>query len=104
MDFKLHLESDPRVSNVTYVSKDQAMARIRQLPALNPSVIDTLGTNPLPASLDGTVKNILDLAAINQEIRTTPQVDTSPATNYQPNVIDKNILLGRIARNRGLMQ
>src|SRR5205814_9507105 len=43
MDFKLHLENDPRVTDVTYVSKDQAMARFRQLPALDPSVIDTLG-------------------------------------------------------------
>jgi len=70
MDFKLHLESDPRVSSVEYVSKDQAMARFRQLPALDPSVIDTLGTNPLPASLDVTVKDIRDLGAIDQEVRT----------------------------------
>src|SRR5207237_1058053 len=64
MDFKLHLENDPRVTDVTYVSKDQAMARFRQLPALDPSVIDTLGTNPLPASLDVTVRDIRDLTAI----------------------------------------
>ncbi len=86
MDFKLHLESDPRVSSVEYVSKDQAMARFRQLPALDPSVIDTLGTNPLPASLDVTVKDIRDLGAIDQEVRTSPLVDKSPATNYEPNV------------------
>src|SRR6202158_5123082 len=74
MDFKLHLESDPRVTSVSYVSKDQAMARFRQLPALDPSVIDTLGTNPLPASLDVTVKDIRDLGAIDQAVRTSPQV------------------------------
>ena len=103
MDFKLHLENDPRVTNVIYVSKDQAMARFRQLPALDPSVIDTLGTNPLPASLDVTVRDIRDLAAIDQEVRSSPLVDKSPATNYEPNVIDKIILLARVAGIAGLV-
>ena len=103
MDFKLHLESDPRVTAVTYVSKDQAMARFRQLPALDPSVIDTLGTNPLPASLDVTVKDIRDLGAIDQAVRNSPLVDRSPATNYEPNVIDKIILLTRVAGIAGLV-
>src|SRR5256885_2132824 len=103
MDFKLHLESDPRVTAVTYVSKDQAMARFRELPALDPSVIDTLGTNPLPASLDVTVKDIRDLGAIDQAVRNSPLVDRSPATNYEPNVIDKIILLARVAGIAGLV-
>ena len=103
MDFKLQLQSDPRVTSVVYVSKDQAMARFRQLPALDPSVIDTLGTNPLPASLDVTVKDIRDLAAIDQEVRSSPLVDKSPATNYEPNVIDKIILLARVAGIAGLV-
>src|SRR5437660_3354377 len=103
MDFKLHLEQDPRVTNVAYVSKDQALARFRQLPALDPSVIDTLGTNPLPASLDVTVRDIRDLGAIDQEVRNSPLVDKSPATNYEPNVIDKIILLARVAGIAGLV-
>jgi len=102
MDFKLHLENDPRVSGVTYVTKDQAMARFRQLPALDPSVIDPLGTNPLPASLDVTVKDIRDLGAIDREVRVSPLVDKSPATNYEPSVIDKIILLARVAGIAGI--
>src|SRR2546428_6466351 len=103
MDFKLHLESDPRVSNVTYVSKDQAMARFRRLPAWDQSVSDPRGTTPPPASLDVTVKDIRDLGAIDQEVRTSPLVDKSPATNYEPNVIDKIILLARVAGIAGLV-
>jgi len=102
MDFKLHLENDPRVSGVIYVSKDQAMSRFRQLPALDPSVIDTLGTNPLPASLDVTVRDIRDLGAIDREVRSSPLVDKSPATNYEPSVIDKIILLARVAGIAGV--
>src|SRR6202022_770598 len=103
MDFKLHLEQDPRVSNVSYVSKDQALARFRQLPALDPSVIDTLGTNPLPASLDVTGKDMRALGAVDREGRPSPLVEKSPATNYEPNVIDKIILLARVAGIAGLV-
>jgi cell division transport system permease protein len=102
MNFKLHLEHDPRVSAVAYVTKDQAMQRFRQMPALDPQVIDSLGSNPLPASLDVTVKDIRNLGAIDQEVRTSPLVDKSPATNYEPNVIDKIILLARVAGIAGL--
>ncbi len=102
MNFKLHLENDPRVSAVTYVTKDQAMQRFRQLPALSVDVIDSLGTNPLPASLDVTVKDIRDLGEIDKLVRTSPLVDKSPATNYEPNVIDKLILLARVAGVAGL--
>ena len=102
MDFKLHLEHDPRVTAVTYVTKDQAMQRFREMPALDPQVIDSLGTNPLPASLDVTVRDIRDLGAIDQEVRASPLVDKSPATNYEPSVIDKIILLARVAGIAGL--
>jgi cell division transport system permease protein len=103
IDFKLHLESDPRVTGVSYVSKDQAWARFRQLPSLDPGLLSTLGSNPLPASLDVTVKDIRDLAAIDQEVRGSPLVDKNPATNYAPDVIDKIILLARVAGVAGLV-
>jgi len=103
MDFKAQLERDPRVSSVTYVTKDQAMDRFRQMPALSPEVVESLGTNPLPASLDVTVHDIRDLAAIDKEVRTSPLVDKSPATNYEPSVIDKIILLARVAGVAGLV-
>jgi cell division transport system permease protein len=102
MDFKLHLQNDPRVKAVDYVSKDQAMARFRQMPALSSDVLDQLGSNPLPASLDVTVKDIRDLGAIDQMVRTSPLVDKSPATNYEPSVIDKIILLARVAGIAGV--
>jgi cell division transport system permease protein len=103
MDFKQRLEQDPRVTGVVYVSKDQAMQRFRQMPALSVDIIDSLGTNPLPASLDVTVKDIRDLADIDRMVRISSLVDKSPATNYEPNVIDKIILLSRVAGIAGLV-
>ncbi len=102
MDFKLHLEQDPRVSNVTYVTKDQAMQRFRQLPSLSVDVIDSLGSNPLPASLDIMVRDIRDLAEIDRLVRTSPLLDKTPPTNYEPNVVDKLILLARVAGLAGV--
>jgi len=52
--------------------------------------------------LDVTVKDIRDLGAIDQEVRTSPLVDKSPSTNYEPNVIDKIILLARVAGIAGI--
>src|SRR5207253_11392087 len=75
----------------------------RRLPALDPSVSATLATSPRPSSLAVAVRDIRDLAAIDQEVRTSPLVDKSPATNYEPNVIDKIILLARVAGIAGLV-
>ncbi len=103
MDFKLQLERDPRVSAVAYVTKDQAMQRFREMPALSIDVVDSLGSNPLPASLDVTVKDIRFLGDIDQMVRTSPLVDKSPATNFEANVTDKIILLARVAGIAGLV-
>src|SRR5260370_37670701 len=103
MESKLSLENAARVASDACVSKDQPWARFRQLPALDPGLLATLGSNPLPASLDVTVKDIRDLGAIDQEGRTSPLVDKNPATNYAPDVIDKIILLARVAGVAGLV-
>ena len=105
MDFKLQLEQDPRVRDVTYVTKEQAIQRFRQMPSLSVDVIDSLGNNPLPASLDVTVKDIRDLAEIDRMARNSPLLDRSdksPPTNYEPDVIGKIILLARVAGVAGL--
>ncbi len=101
MDFKLQLERDSRVSAVAYVTKDQALQRFRETP-LSPDLIESLGTNPLPASLDVTVKDIRVLGDIDKLVRTSPLVDKSPATNYSPDVTGKIILLARVAGIAGL--
>jgi len=103
MELKLRLEQDPRVRAVTYVTKDQAIQRFRQMPSLSVDVIDSLGSNPLPASLDVTVNDIRDLAEIDKMVRASPLLDKSPPTNFEPNVIGKIILLARVAGAAGLV-
>ena len=103
MDFKLQLMRDSRVSAVSYVTKEQALVRFQEMPTLSPDLIAALGSNPLPASLDVTVKDIRSLADIDKMVRTSPLVDKSPATNYSPDVIDKIIVLARVAGIAGVV-
>ena len=42
----------PEVKSVTYVSKDEALARLKQDFANNPEIVANLTTNPLPASFE----------------------------------------------------
>jgi len=103
MDFKLQLMRDSRFSAVSYVTKEQALVRFQEMPTLSPDLIAALGSNPLPASLDVTVKDIRSLADIDKMVRTSPLVDKSPATNYSPDVIDKIIVLARVAGIAGVV-
>lgn len=104
MDFKAHLERDPRVRSVVYVSKEEALRRFQNDPTFTPEMIESLGQNPLPASLDLTVKELKDLGAIDQEVRTSPLLDKAPpGTSYKANIIDRIILLSRVAGIAGLV-
>ena len=103
MDFKARLEHDSRVKSVVYVSKEEALQRFQNDPTFTPEMVESLGQNPLPASLDVTVKTLSDLKAIDQEVRTSPLLDKNPGTSYKANIIDRIILLSRVAGIAGLV-
>jgi cell division transport system permease protein len=48
---------DPRVDGVTYVSKDEALARFKERTKSTPELVDQLRGNPLPASLEVKLKD-----------------------------------------------
>ena len=100
MDFKMQLEQDPRISSVTYLSKDQALQRFNT--SLPIDVFESLGGNPLPASLEVRAKDIRDLAEIDRMVRMSPLLDKSPPTSFEASIIDKIILLARVAGISGL--
>jgi cell division transport system permease protein len=51
------LLADPLVDGVDYTSKDKALEKFKKDMAQSPEIIDQLETNPLPASLDVTLKD-----------------------------------------------
>ncbi len=89
------LRDDPRVASVTYVSKEDALARAQKRPGL-PDLADASESNPFPASLDVRVKLIADMAGVDQAVRYTDQVDPAYPTSYDPYTYQRiqQLLLG----------
>ena len=75
------LAQDPRVSNVTYTTKAQALTRAQRIPGL-PQIADASESNPFPASLDVQVKSIDDISALVISVQNDIAVDPVYATSY----------------------
>jgi cell division transport system permease protein len=87
--FESALRADPRVVSLAFESKDEAVKDNAQTnPGLN-GQIAVLGSNPLPASLNVTTRQLRDLQAINDIAKQSPLVDPSQQTDYQPAVISR---------------
>jgi cell division transport system permease protein len=87
-DFQTRLQRDPRVIAVTFENKDQAAKEAQQDPDIS-QALQTLGSNPLPASLNLTVRQLTYLQQFDQLARQTPIVDKTTATDYNADVITK---------------
>lgn len=87
-DFQLRLKQDPRVISVAFETKDQAAKEASQDPDIQ-QALQTLGSNPLPASLNLEVRKLTDLASFDKLAKATPIVDRTTATDYNPDVINK---------------
>jgi cell division transport system permease protein len=75
------LAADPRVAKVTYITKDEALARAQTIPGL-PELANASESNPFPASLDVQVRNIKDVGAIDAVARKSNIVDPLVPTSY----------------------
>lgn len=84
------LATDPRVSSVTFTSKDQALARAQRIPGL-PQLADAAGSNPFPASLDVQVRNVSDVGAIDALAKNDGAsiVDPVYPTSYDANAYQR---------------
>ena len=82
------LNTDPRVTTVTYVSKSEALARAQRIPGL-PQLADASESNPFPASLDVQVKSIKDIAGIDAMARGESVVDPVYPTSYDRNAYQR---------------
>ena len=87
-NFESRLKTDPRVISVTFETKAQAAQQASQNPSIA-SALAVLGSNPLPASLTLDVRKLTDLSQLNTEAASTPIVDRTTPTDYNPDVISK---------------
>ncbi len=67
LGFKNEIEKDPRVLSVKYVSKEDALAIFKDASKNQPALLESLDSNPLPASLEVKAKNISDLQKMSED-------------------------------------
>ena len=67
---KSRLEADPAVARVDYVTKDQALQRLRDIAANRPDFAFTdISTNPLPASLEIKMADAREAKRLARDLR-----------------------------------
>jgi len=91
-DFEAQLAADPRILSVRFVTKDEALAQFRSDPQ-NSVLAQQIEGNPLDAKLEVRVRNLGDVAAVDQMARQWPGVDPTDPTNYQGNFINRMLQL-----------
>ena len=93
------LLSHPEVASVTYVSKEQAMAQLRQQFAGHPELLGAIADNPLPASLAVTLKQPSAARTIGTELQSDPNVSD---IDVKQDAVDRLIAASRFVRLCGL--
>ena len=77
------LRSSRYVQSVTFVSKDQALARAQSRPGL-PELANASESNPFPASLDVRVSSVDQVGAVDALARHDSAVDAGVPSSYDP--------------------
>jgi cell division transport system permease protein len=100
-DFQDQLRSDPRVTQVTLITKDEALTRFAADPQ-NADVARQIQGNPLAAKLEVHVANLSDVAAIDAEARQWRGADPTDPTDYQGEFIGRMLRLSQWVDYAGL--
>lgn len=74
-ELKDKLEADKRVSDVVYVSKDEALRIFKEINKDEPVLLESVSAGILPASLEIRAKNISDLKVLSGELEKTEGVE-----------------------------
>ncbi|MBJ7601385.1 MAG: hypothetical protein DLM67_05015 [Candidatus Nephthysia bennettiae] len=80
---RTRLGADTRVSQASYVSKAEALKRAARRPGL-PDLTGVTDSNPFPASLDLTLRQVQDVGPVSATVQHDPAVDPVLATSYEP--------------------
>ena len=100
-DFQDQLRSDPRVTEVHLITKDEALAKFAADPQ-NADIARQIEGNPLAAKLEVHVAKLADLAAINTMARQWRGADRNDPTDYQGEFITRMLKLSQWVSLAGL--
>jgi cell division transport system permease protein len=101
-DFQDQLRSDPRVTDVRLITKDEALAKFAADPQ-NADIARQIQGNPLAAKLEVHVTKLADVAAINDIARKWRGSDRNDPTDYQGEFIARMLRLSQWVNLAGLV-
>jgi cell division transport system permease protein len=91
-DLQQQLSTDPRVTSVKFVTKEEALTAFKADPN-NVVLAQQVDGNPLDAKLQVRVAKLSDVAAIDTLARRWPGVDPTDPTNYQGDFVNRMLEL-----------
>ena len=101
-DFEDQLATDPRVTQVRLVTKDEALARFAADPQ-NADIARQIEGNPLAAKLEVHVARLGDVAAIDVLARQWRGADRNDPTDYQGEFISRMLRLSAWVNLAGIV-
>ena len=100
---KARIEADPAVSRVEYVTKEQALQRLKDLAERRPDfTIADLSNNPLPASLEIKMTDAREAKRLAEDLRTEIGKGVVYDVIDNPQVVDQLLTITRVLSIGGL--
>jgi cell division transport system permease protein len=100
---KARIEKDPAVSRVDYVTKQQALDRLRELAQRKEDfTIADLGTNPLPASLDVKLASAQELSRVSAALKDELGHGVITDVIDNPSVVEKLLTITKVLSIGGI--
>ena len=93
------LRANPLIADVTYLTKDDAMNRLKQQLADRKELLDMVTGNPLPASIEVRLRDANRLTDVAAQLRREAAVED---VTLQQDVVDNLLRITNFARAAGL--
>lgn len=95
--FKARIEKDPAVTRVDYVTKDQALARLREIAARKKDFdLADVDTNPLPASLEVKMASAQETARLAASLKDEVGRGVVSDVVDNPTIVEKLLTITRV--------
>ena len=97
LDMRKRIEQDPAVARVDYITKDQALQRLRDIAANRPDfAFAEISTNPLPASLEVKMADAREAKRLAQDLRAEVGKGVIYDVVDNPQVVDQLLTITRV--------
>ena len=101
--FKARVENDPAVTRVDYVTKDQALARLREIATRKKDFdLADIGTNPLPASLEVKMASAQETSRLAASLKDEVGRGVVADVVDNPTVVEKLLTITRVLSIGGI--